>query len=59
MTDKKRVVALGFFDGVHLGHQALMKMARERAAALGAEPAVITFDAHPDAVVFGTGRVRI
>ena len=48
MTDIKRVVALGFFDGVHLGHQALMKIARERAVALNAEPAVITFDAHPD-----------
>ncbi len=54
MTDKKRVVALGFFDGVHLGHQALMRTARERAAVLGGSPAVITFDAHPDAVVFGT-----
>ncbi len=54
MSDAKRVVALGFFDGVHLGHQALMKLARERAAALNAKPAVITFDAHPDAVVFGT-----
>ncbi len=54
MSTGKRVVALGFFDGVHLGHQALMKLARERAAALNAQPAVITFDAHPDAVVFGT-----
>ncbi len=54
MAVKKRVVALGFFDGVHLGHQALMRTARERAAELGAQPAVITFDAHPDEFVRGT-----
>lgn len=53
MTDQKRVVALGFFDGVHLGHQALMRTARERAAQLNATASVITFDAHPDEVVFG------
>lgn len=54
MDKEKRVVALGFFDGVHLGHQALMGIARKQAARLGARPAVITFDAHPDEVVFGT-----
>ncbi len=53
MDKTKRVVALGFFDGVHLGHQALMLTARERAADLDVSPAVITFDAHPDEVVFG------
>lgn len=49
----KRVIALGFFDGVHLGHQALMKKTRERAAALGAVPSVISFDQHPDTLVRG------
>lgn len=49
----KRVIALGFFDGVHLGHQALMKTTRERAAALGAVPSVISFDQHPDTLVRG------
>ena len=53
MDMEKRVVALGFFDGVHLGHQALMKKAREQAARLGVKPAVITFDAHPDVFVHG------
>ena len=53
MQNIRRVTALGFFDGVHLGHQALMTRARERAAALGAVPAVVTFDAHPDKVVRG------
>ena len=54
MDKVRRVVALGFFDGVHLGHQALMQMTRERAARLGATASVITFDAHPDEVVRGT-----
>lgn len=54
MEDIKRVVALGFFDGVHLGHQALMNAARKQAARLGVQPAVITFDAHPDEFVSGT-----
>lgn len=54
MDSVKRVIALGFFDGVHLGHQALMKRTVERAGALGVRPAVISFDTHPDTLVHGT-----
>ncbi|MCL2563368.1 MAG: riboflavin biosynthesis protein RibF [Oscillospiraceae bacterium] len=50
---EKRVIALGFFDGVHLGHAALLACVRARAAELGAAPAVLTFDTHPDGVVSG------
>ena len=49
------VLALGFFDGVHLGHAALLETAKRRAAALGAEAAVLTFDNHPDLFVRGGG----
>lgn len=49
----KRAVALGFFDGLHLGHAALLKRVSERAAEIGVEPAVLTFDVHPDTLVFG------
>ena len=42
MTDTKRVIALGFFDGVHLGHAALMEMTRRRAAERRVTPAVLT-----------------
>ena len=49
----KHVLALGFFDGVHLGHAALIRRTRERAEALGAVPAVLTFDVHPDTLVRG------
>lgn len=53
MSDKKRVIALGFFDGLHVGHAALMEMTKRRAAELGAVPAVMTFDLHPDTLVKG------
>ena len=39
----KRVVALGFFDGVHLGHRAILSAAKERASELGVPSAVFTF----------------
>lgn len=52
MTDRKRVMALGFFDGIHVGHAELLNMAKKRAAETGAEPSVLTFDVHPDTLVF-------
>lgn len=53
MREQKTVLAFGFFDGVHIGHAALLERAKERAAALGASPAVLTFDNHPDTFVKG------
>ena len=50
---KMRAVALGFFDGLHLGHAALLYKVNQRAAELDLEPAVLTFDVHPDTLVFG------
>jgi riboflavin kinase/FMN adenylyltransferase len=41
------VVALGNFDGVHLGHQAILRRCVAQAKALGAVPAVMTFAPHP------------
>lgn len=49
---KKKVMALGFFDGIHIGHAALMNMIIKRAREYDAEPAVLTFDVHPDSLVF-------
>ena len=49
----KRVIALGFFDGVHLGHAALLNKARQEADRLGCVAAVLTFAGHPDEVIFG------
>jgi riboflavin kinase/FMN adenylyltransferase len=41
------VVAIGNFDGVHRGHRAVIRSARERAAALGRKTAALTFSPHP------------
>jgi len=46
-----QVVTIGKFDGIHLGHQALLKTARETAAELGIEAVAVTFDRHPDALL--------
>lgn len=43
----RQVVAMGFFDGVHLGHQAVIKRAKAEADALGVKLAVLTYDPHP------------
>jgi len=45
------VLTLGVFDGLHLGHQLIMRMVVERAHETGAVPTVITFDPHPRAVL--------
>ncbi|MDJ0935957.1 MAG: adenylyltransferase/cytidyltransferase family protein, partial [Kiloniellales bacterium] len=41
------VIAVGNFDGVHLGHQAVISAAREQADGLGAALNVLTFEPHP------------
>ena len=50
---KPTVIALGFFDGVHMGHGALLRRTVERAKELNAAPAVFTFDRPPKEVVTG------
>ena len=44
---KGAAVAIGAFDGVHRGHQAVIANAREAAQRLGAPLAVVSFDPHP------------
>lgn len=53
MEQKRRVIALGFFDGVHLGHGALLRAVTAKARELGAVPAAMSFDAHPSALITG------
>ena len=53
MSTKERVIALGFFDGVHLGHAALLQRTVEEAAARDVAPAVFTFDRVPKEVITG------
>lgn len=49
----KTIYALGFFDGVHLGHQALLKQCRTLAEENGCTAGVVTFIRHPDELVSG------
>ncbi|MFM7186491.1 MAG: riboflavin kinase, partial [Armatimonadota bacterium] len=51
MAKSKTVAALGIFDGVHLGHQELLKQTSILATELGATPMAVTFDPHPQALL--------
>ena len=48
-----RILALGFFDGVHIGHAALLRRTVELANSGEYSPAVLSFDTHPASVVLG------
>ena len=54
MDRAKRVIALGFFDGVHNGHGALLSKVTQVAKQLDATPAAFTFDRQPAAAITGT-----
>ncbi len=46
------VLTFGVFDGLHLGHQLIMRTVVERARVINAVPTAITFDPHPRAVLY-------
>ncbi|MDQ6856347.1 MAG: hypothetical protein M3Z57_04665, partial [Candidatus Dormibacteraeota bacterium] len=49
--DAPTVLTIGNFDGVHLGHQALLAATQSEAVARGAQSALLTFDPHPRCVL--------
>lgn len=53
MEERKRVIALGFFDGVHLGHGALLRQVAETARGSHLIPSAVTFDHHPRDLIPG------
>ena len=53
MENQRRVIALGFFDGVHLGHGALLRRVAEIAETKNALPCAFTFDQSPAAALTG------
>lgn len=55
---KPTAVALGNFDGVHLGHQKLIKTAVDKAHANGLAAAVFTFSNHPKDLLPKTKKVK-
>jgi len=48
---KNAVITIGTFDGVHLGHQQIIKLLKKEAADIGGETVIITFYPHPRKVV--------
>jgi riboflavin kinase/FMN adenylyltransferase len=51
LGDRRTVITIGAYDGVHLGHRAVISQVRARAQQLGAASVVVTFDRHPASVV--------
>ena len=50
---EKTIYALGFFDGVHKGHQALLLACKHLAQRTGCTAGAVTFTSHPDTLVTG------
>ena len=55
----KTIYALGFFDGVHIGHAALLRTCRDLAATENCRCGAVTFDAHPASLVLRQAPVLI
>lgn len=56
---EKTIYALGFFDGVHLGHRALLSQCRRLASEHHCRAGAVTFGTHPDQLVLGQAPVLI
>ncbi len=57
MTDRAVVATIGAFDGIHRGHQLLLGQVVERARSLGLASLCVTFDPHPDIVLYPDRRL--
>lgn len=51
-------LAIGFFDGIHKGHQAVIQAAQQKAQELNIKSAVMTFDPHPS-IVLGKSNEKV
>ncbi len=58
-TFERPVLTLGNFDGVHLGHQAILELVISRARALGGESVLYTFEPHPRRVLQPESNLRL
>ncbi len=55
----RTAITIGSFDGIHLGHKALLQRAKELANELKATPVVVTFDPHPRKVLFPESHFKL
>ena len=51
VNPRRSVITIGAYDGVHLGHQEVIRQVRDKARELGCDSVVVTFDKHPAAIV--------
>lgn len=59
LTDTRTLLTIGKFDGVHLGHQLLIRTATDRARQCGCASAVLTFEPHPGLVIRPERELRL
>lgn len=58
-TFKNAVITIGTFDGVHKGHQQIIRQVKEEAEEIGGETVIITFHPHPRSIVPGREPVSV
>lgn len=58
-NSRRSIVSVGNFDGVHLGHQMVLKSMIQRAREIDAQAAVITFDPHPSRILHNSRRTLL
>jgi riboflavin kinase/FMN adenylyltransferase len=58
-VSSESVIVIGNLDGVHRGHQAVLRQARSIASARGLSTVVLTFDPHPNQVLRGAAPPRL
>jgi riboflavin kinase / FMN adenylyltransferase len=59
LSDEPSVVTVGFFDGVHLGHRAVLDATVSQARARGVRSVAITFDRHPREILTPGNEPRL
>ena len=59
VLERPRALAIGMFDGVHVGHRAAITRAIDEARARDLRSAVLTFERHPLSIVNPTAAPRL
>ena len=55
----KNIIALGFFDGVHIGHRQILKRTTELGREMGLKPCAFTMSNHPRGVLTGEPPLKL